>query len=79
MTISLNLGNLYLLYSTIGIPMFLKGFSIIIKLMKIDTLLKVVSFRMEKTGSFSDPLERQIMEGVQINVFNGTTLNRQSA
>ena len=40
---------------------------------------KVVAFRMEKTGTFSDPLSRQIMEGVQINVFKGTTLNRQSA
>ena len=39
----------------------------------------VVSFKMEKTGSFSDPLSRQIMEGVQINVFGGITLNRQSA
>ena len=39
----------------------------------------VVTFRMEKTGSFSDPLFRQIMEGVQINAFGGTTLNRQCA
>ena len=38
-----------------------------------------VTFRMEKTGSFSDPLSRQIMEGVQINAFGGITLNRQSA
>jgi hypothetical protein len=38
-----------------------------------------VPFRMEKTGSFSDPLSRQIMEGVQINAFGGITLNRQSA
>ena len=34
---------------------------------------------MEKTGAFTDPLSRQIMEGVQINVFRGLTLNRQSA
>jgi hypothetical protein len=39
----------------------------------------VVSFKMEMTGSFSDPLSRQIMEGVQINVFGGIALNRQSA
>ena len=40
---------------------------------------ELVSFQMEKTGSFSDPLSRQIMEGVQINAFRGITLNRQAA
>ena len=40
---------------------------------------EIVSFRMEKTGTFSDSLSRQIMEGVQINAFRGISLNRQSA
>ena len=40
---------------------------------------KEVAFRMEKIGTFTDPLSRQIMEGVQINAFRRLTLNRQSA
>ena len=40
---------------------------------------KVVNFTMEMAGVFTDPLSRQVMEGVQINSFKGVVMNREAA
>ena len=40
---------------------------------------KVVNFTMEMAGVFTDPLSRQVMEGVQINSFKGVVMNRKAA
>ena len=34
---------------------------------------------MEMAGVFTDPLSRQVMEGVQINSFKGVVMNRKVA
>ena len=40
---------------------------------------RVVTFKMEMTGVFSDTLSRQVMEGVQINSFQRLVMNKKSA